>query len=362
MKKIFISATRQNDGKTMVSMGLFKAFQKRFGSVAYMKPVGQQYKVIDGQKIDKDAVLFHSVYGLKDPLIHMSPIAVPSGFTENYIMNPNRELLVNQITNAYTELTKDKEFLLIEGTGHAGVGSVFDMSNGDVAKLIGSKVVLVSLGGIGRSIDEIMLNKSCFDKVGVEIIGVIVNKVKKDKYDKVYPIVKKGLARHNIELLGMVPFETNLSKPTIVEIKEELGADLLSGANGLHNPVEKVVIGAMEPHDALDYLVQNTLLIVPGNREGLIMTALFGNMLQTKTNFSVSGIVFTAGIRPNQKILDLIRQTDIPLMIVNDDSFMVTTKINNMLVKLRSEEQDKIKTIHHLVEQYIDVDDLCSRL
>lgn len=344
-------------------MGLFKAFQKRFGKVAYMKPVGQQYKVIDGQKIDKDAVLFHSVYDLNDPLIHMSPIAVPSGFTENYILNPDRDALVRSIQDAYDALTKDKKFLLIEGTGHAGVGSVFDMSNGDVAKIIGSKVVLVSLGGIGRAIDEIMLNKTCFDKAGVEIIGVIVNKVKEDKYEKVYPIVKQGLARHGIPLLGMIPFEQNLSKPTIGEIQEELGADYLSESKkGLHNPVEKVVIGAMEPHDALNYLVKNTLLIVPGNREGLIMTALFGHLLQTKTAFSVSGIVFTAGIKPNEKILELMRQTEIPLMLVQDDSFMVTTKINNLLVKLRSEEKDKIRTIHHLVEQYVDVDDLISRL
>ncbi|NBV84081.1 hypothetical protein EBR57_08180, partial [bacterium] len=55
MKKVFVAATRQNDGKTMVSLGLFNAFQKRFKDVAYMKPVGQQYRVVDGKKIDKDA-------------------------------------------------------------------------------------------------------------------------------------------------------------------------------------------------------------------------------------------------------------------------------------------------------------------
>ena len=33
-----------------------------------------------------------------------------------------------------------------------------------------------------------------------------------------------------------------------------------------------------------------------------------------------------------------------------------------MLVKLRSNEPDKIKTVQNLVEQYVDVDGICERL
>ena len=108
-KRIFIAATRQNDGKTMVSMGLFHAFQKRFGSVGYMKPVGQQYKIINGKKIDKDAVLFHQVYGLHDSMEWMSPIAVPKGFTEDYILNPDRERLVAKLQHAYGKIANQNE-------------------------------------------------------------------------------------------------------------------------------------------------------------------------------------------------------------------------------------------------------------
>ena len=33
------------------------------------------------------------------------------------------------------------------------------------------------------------------------------------------------------------------------------------------------MIGDMMPHDALDHISKNTLMIVPGNREGLVLTA-----------------------------------------------------------------------------------------
>ena len=55
-------------------------------------------------------------------------------------------------------------------------------------------MIIVSLGGIGRPIDEILLNKAVFDKKGVELLGVIVNKVNQKKYDKINDLVRKGLA------------------------------------------------------------------------------------------------------------------------------------------------------------------------
>ena len=58
-EKVFIAATRQNDGKTTVSLGLFNALRNSDPSIQYMKPVGQQYVETDGKKIDKDAILFN---------------------------------------------------------------------------------------------------------------------------------------------------------------------------------------------------------------------------------------------------------------------------------------------------------------
>ena len=52
------------------------------------------------------------------------------------------------------------------------------------------------------------------------------------------------------------------------------------------------MIGDMMPHNALDHITKNTLMIVPGNREGLVLTALCENLL-TQGPHLVSGIVFT---------------------------------------------------------------------
>src|SRR5258706_16115245 len=175
--RVFIAATRQNDGKTTAALGLIAALQKFYPRIGYIKPVGQRFVNIEEQKIDEDTVLMDSVFRLNCPLGDMSPIAVEPDFTRKYLQSSNREALVKKIENAFDRVSWEKEFVLCEGSGHAGVGSVFDLSNAQVAKILGAKVIIVTQGGIGRPIDEVSLNQALFEKEGVEIIGVILNKV-----------------------------------------------------------------------------------------------------------------------------------------------------------------------------------------
>src|SRR5215475_525961 len=232
--RIFIAATRQNDGKTTVSLGLISALQRRYPRVGYIKPVGQRFVEIEEQKIDEDTVLMDAIYRLNCPLIDMSPIAVEPDFTRKYLEVANNDALVRRIRQAFDRVAWEKDFVLCEGSGHAGVGSVFDLSNAQVAKILGAKVIIVSQGGIGRPIDEVSLNKALFEKEGVEIIGVILNKVLGPKVDYVTEFARRGLKRKGLELLGVIPHQRVLSSPTIESIREELRAEMLNETNGMH--------------------------------------------------------------------------------------------------------------------------------
>src|SRR5271170_3558561 len=211
--RVFIAATRQNDGKTTTSLGLIAALQKSFPRVGYIKPVGQRFVEIEDEKIDEDTVLMNAVYRLNTPLVDMSPIAVEPDFTRKYLEAANNEALVRRIRQAFDRVAWEKDFVLCEGSGHAGVGSVFDLSNAQVAKTLGCKVIIVSQGGIGKPIDEVSLNQALFEKEGVEIIGVILNKVMEDKVEHIRNFAGRGLKRKGLELLGVLPYEQTLCNP-----------------------------------------------------------------------------------------------------------------------------------------------------
>src|SRR2546428_7747664 len=219
--RVFIAATRMNDGKTTASLGLLSALQKCYPRIGYIKPVGQRFVEIEEQKIDEDTVLMDRVFRLNCPLVDMSPIAVEPDFTRKYLESANYEVLLKKIQNAFDRVAWEKDFVLCEGSGHAGVGSVFDLSNARVAKILGAKVIIVSQGGIGKPIDEVCLNQALFEKEGVEIIGVICNKVLPAKLDYVTEFARRGLKRKGLDLLGVVPHQPILSSPTIEAIRDE---------------------------------------------------------------------------------------------------------------------------------------------
>ncbi|MHB0911904.1 MAG: phosphotransacetylase family protein [Armatimonadota bacterium] len=360
--KVYVAATRQNDGKTIASVGLIAALTRRLEKVGYIKPVGQHYVEVRGHKVDEDAVLIKETYKCDCPLPCMSPVAVPRGFTETYIEHPHRDALVREVRDAYEAVSAGKDFVLIEGTGHAGVGSVFDMSNADVAAMLGAKVLLIAAGGLGRPIDEIMLNKAVFDQAGVQVVGVIINKVQEDKYDKINRLVRKGLARKGIEVLGVMPYKPVLTNPTLEQLIDDVEGELLSGKDQLKTEVRKVIIGAMPPHDALRYLGKNTLLITPGTREDLILAALGSHVVGEGSDSSVAGIVLTGGVLPHRRVMELIHRANIPVIRVAGDTFRAATKIHSVMVKLRPGDTRKIHAAERLVQQYVDIDRLLELL
>ncbi|MCP4649394.1 MAG: AAA family ATPase [PVC group bacterium] len=361
-KRVFIAATHQNDGKTTVSLGLIYCLKKMFGDVGFIKPVGQRYLIEQGYKADEDSILIEHVCKMKTPIKDMSPIAVERGFTENYIKKPEKAKLVKQIKESYQKIAKDNDLVVIEGTGHAGVGGVFDLSNAAVAKLLKAKVILISSGGIGRPIDEILLNKALFDKEGVEIMGVVINKVLPQKYKKIDSLVRKGLARKGLKVLGMIPYDPVLSKPTIGQIKAELKAQVLYGATYSDNVVEKIVIGAMEPHDALDYIDDKSLVITPGDREDIILTALSMHLIYGDNGPSVSGLILTGGISPHPSVLNLVKCADIPVLLVKEDTYNIASRVHDLTVKIRPKDKTKTNLVIDMVNKYVNIDEIVKAL
>src|SRR5213075_2488174 len=185
----------------------------------------------------------------------------------------NNEALVKKIQRAFDRVAWEKDFVLCEGSGHAGVGSVFDLSNAQVAKILNAKVIIVSQGGIGKPIDEVSLNRALFEKEGVEIIGVILNKVLLGKVDYVSEFARRGLKRKGLELLGVIPHQSILSRPGLDSVREELRTQPLNSVTHSPNQIEDVVVGAMGVNNAVPYFRRGVLLITPGDREDIILAA-----------------------------------------------------------------------------------------
>lgn len=355
-KRLFVAATRMNDGKTTTCLGLYEAMQGIYPRVGFIKPIGQRFVDVKGQQIDEDSVLLDTIYNVHVPIESMSPVAVDSTFTRRFIKNPEPMLaqLTDKICRAFDRVSWEKDFTLIEGTGHAGVGSVFDLSNARVAKLLRAKVLLISPGGIGRPIDEIALNKALFDKDGVEVIGAVLNKVDADKIPQIAEFAGKGLSRFGVPLLGVLPKQNLLSSPNLSQIVEEIGGRWLKApASRAVHRIRRVVVGAGTPLSLVDHLTPGTLLITPGDRDDILLAAL--GTVRAPSKRPIAGLVLTDGISPSPKLMEMIADSPLPVLAVEDECYTITSKIHGMTVKTLPEDTDKFPVIKQLILDHVDL-------
>ncbi len=357
-QRLFVAATKQNDGKTTVSLGLFGALRKRIGRIGFIKPVGQRFVEVEGRRIDEDSVLIDQTFAVHTPLEAMSPIAVEPDFTRRYIEHSNNEHLVRHIQHSFDRAAWEKEFIIIEGTGHAGVGSVFDLSNARVAKLLESKVILVTRGGIGQPIDEIALNKALFDREGVEVVGVVLNKVLKEKFDYVRDFARRGFERLGIELLGVIPEEPLLANATLGQICKTIKGEFVHGRNKARRRVQKIIIGAINAANVAEHFRPGTLVITPGDREDVVHAMLSAGA----QDGNIAGLILSGSTAPNPRVIELLADADVPAIASPLESFAVASSIHSMTVKTLPGDVEKIDKIQTLIESHVDIDRLLVKL
>lgn len=358
--RIFIAATEQDAGKTTASLGLYSALRGRFPEIGYIKPVGQRFTEVDGHRIDDDSLLIQSTFDTRIPIEDMSPIAVEPDFTRRYIKEANHEALVKRIRHSFDRSSWEKDFTIIEGSGHAGVGSVFDLSNATVARLLGSKVLLVSPGGIGRPIDEVALNKALFDREGVEVVGVVMNKVRVDKMDYVADFARRGFERLGLELLGVVPMQKMLSEPSLEQIAATISGEFLCNRALARNLAANVIIGAVSSANLLRNITHGTLLVVPGDREDIVLAAISQEGLHEPG--LLSGLVLSDGLKPHPQLISMLTATSLPVVYSKMESYAIAQKIHSLTIKIEPRDLDKIQNIQELIALHLDIPRLLEKI
>ncbi len=358
-RRIFVAATRMNDGKTTTCLGLTASLRRMGLKVGYIKPIAQRVVMSGEDQVDEDTLLIDGIFDLDIPIAAMSPVAIEPDFTKRFLENPDEigPQLRDRICRAFDRAAYGKDIVVVEGSGHAGVGSVFGASNAENARVLGSRAIIVAAGGIGKPIDEVALNKALFDKSGIEVVGVILNKVLPDKADFIRDFAGRGLKRMGIPLLGVVPIQETLVYPNLDQVADETKARWIHQPTGLRR-VRRVIIGAMSARTATDYLNANgtlngTLVIVPGDREDL-----FEAFIKDSGPKSLAGILFTSGLVPSEATLKHLKDANIPMASVEAEAFAVTAKINNMTVKTMRQDADKIPIIEKMIADYVDVKSL----
>jgi len=301
---------------------------------------------IKNSVVDKDAVLFADLLKLDiEPSIH-SPVILGKGSTSKYLDNPDAVDLSKNIIYAREQLEAVHDGIIFEGTGHPGVGSVADVSNATVAKLLDAEVVMVVEGGIGSTIDKLNMSLGLFREAGVPIMGVIVNKVIPSKMEMVQRYVK-------LWPLGY-PLIWTVSKTVegVIELNNEKG----------FNKVEKIIAGSLVDPESLMKSKDNLLVVSSRVLDEAISRIITISEAEGMEESPLCGVIITGKEPIIPASLEYINKHSLPLIRTDLDTFGAVIKISKLEVKINRRTPWKISKAIELINDHVDIDTMIQLL
>ncbi|WP_420420935.1 phosphotransacetylase family protein [Simkania sp.] len=361
----FVAATGQHVGKTTTCLGLMAGLIKRHKQVGFLKPIGQEHVETEtGIRVDKDVLLFKDHFKLQDDYSLMSPVLFPRGFTRDYLDGKIEESSMQEkIATSFEAIKTQNKCLVVEGTGHVGVGSIVNFSNARVASELNLPLIIIASGGLGSSFDAIAVNKALCDAYQVPVAGIILNRVHNDKRDMVLSYMEKALSRWDIPILGCIPFDPFLSKPSMKDFESLFGATLLSGEEHLLRHFRHTRLVATSLKNFRELILPNQLIITPANREDIILATLTKHWdvkIANPLEDLEAGIILTGGTPPRQTIVEALKKANIPMLYAPVSSYKAMEMITSYTVKIRKEDKEKVQEAVDLVERHIDFDKLSN--
>jgi len=353
-KKIFIAATGQHCGKTTISLSLIHLAKKKYARVGFIKPIGPKLFVFDGVQMDMDAALIASIYGLEEDRALMSPVVLGRGYTKKYLSGEiPAELPLESIRQACKELEAKNDFLIIEGSGHGGVGSVIGINNAQIARELDAPVIMVASGGIGCVIDSVELNLSLFKQEGADVRLILVNKLLPEKRAEALHYLQQYFQSRRQTLAGAFDYSTILANPTLIDLSNLLKLPLNGDQQAKSRIINHIQLGAASSQRVIDTLQDSTLLITTSSRDELIVTASALYNIPAYRR-KLAGLVIP-GIAPisaiSQKILD---DSNIPYIRTTQTTAEVFITLTEHVSKITADDQEKISHIKSSAERVFD--------
>ncbi len=354
-RKIFIGATGQNSGKTTTSVSLMYLARKKYERVGFIKPLGPKPTTLRGIALDRDAALMAQVFGLQKDIRFMSPVVVYPDTTRRFIDGefPLAEL-EERIMKAATELEKRCDFLIIEGSGHPGVGSVMKLSNARIARMLDAPILMVTGGGVGSVVDTVSMNLALFRQEGAEVRALLANKLITVKRESTIDYLQRAFADEPFQVLGGFDYQPILANPTLRRISQMLDLPLIGNRRDMGRIIHHVQIGAASTQRVTELLRPSSLLIVTSSRDELLVT--LANLYQMPEYRSrIVGLVIP-GIIPVSTITQrILERSNIPyLRTLNHTTAELHRIITEDVSKITSDDTEKLELLRALAEKRLD--------
>jgi phosphate acetyltransferase len=358
-KNVFIASTEPYSGKSIVALGLLNMLLGKAQKVAYFKPI-----INPDLKTRRDVHIDTVLEYFKLPLQYDETFAFTRQQALKLLEKESQSEMIDTIIHKVKKLEEAHDFTIIDGSDFVGEGTAFEFeANINIAKNLGSPAIIVVSGEKKTTsdvINSVLTVLRNFEMREVQVIGVIVNKVKQDQLKDVKDLLPLQLNKEII--LSVIPEDKNLSAPTMKEIYEQLGAKVVCGEDQLTNQVDNFITGAMQVPQFLNHIKENVVIVTPADRGDIVISAIQANLSMNYPK--VAGIVLTVGgklDKPVQRLVDGLSSV-IPIISVKSGTFETTARLGTIHSRITADNTKKVLLAIDTFDKYVDVKSLEEKL
>lgn len=345
MKNIIVTSLRKDAGKTSVIVGLAKNSSQKIG---YLKPFGDRLLYRKKRLWDFDAAACTVAMGATE-----SPESMSIGFDHSKLrFMYDEQTIAAKVQEIASENSVGKEIMLIESGTELTRGLSVNLDALSICRYIDGELLVILSGSNDQISDDAYALKWILDQNDVKLAGVIINKVHDvEDFKTVY---EEELSALGLPILGIIPFEETLTRPSMQFLSDLFFAKVLAGDKGLSNTYKDIFVGAMSADAVLRvqrFNKESKLVITSGDRSDMILAAL-----DTKA----AGIILTNNILPPANIIAMAGAANTPLLLVAQDTFQAAKKVDGLVSLLSKDDDEKMEILKKLVVANVKTEDVLS--
>ena len=357
---LYIATIDRYSGKSLVSLGVTELLLRKTTRVGIFRPViGAQ----PGEERDKNIDLLLRHFDIHQE--YDTTYGLPMHEAEELIGQGRYDEVLDRIIARYKALGECCQFILCIGSDLESATAALEFNfNADVAKNLGASVLLVG-SGMDRQVASIANSAHATVKAyqdrGAQVLGMVVNRVAMNQLEELRGALKEELKDEDL-IVAVIPAHETLASPTMREVAEQLGGEILLGSDQLDTLAHDYLVIAMRLDNYLEHLTENALLITPGDRSDVILSAQQAH--RSNRYPQVAGIVLSGGIKPAPSVTRMLEglKAVVPIMSVQTDTYDTARRVSGIRSYITADNRPKIDLSLELFEEFVDTAELESRI
>lgn len=337
--------------KSAVALGVVDHLAKHGGKVGVFRPILRRF---DG----RDHILDLLLSRLPGPTDRQRAIGVTYAD-----VNADPAKAMSTIVDRFYIAAADQDTMVIQGSDFCDGTLAAEFGyNAEIAANLSAPILLVipahdrSPGEVrSATISAIAEAESAHAKV----FAVIAHCVLGD--EQAYCDALSGLGP-DIQVYA-IPADPLLVAPTVRDQMEQVGGELLFGQDDmLDRESTGIVVGGMTMPHILDRLFDGATLVVPGDREEVLLAAVTAQV--SAATPPLAGVILNGGFKLSPQVYQLVEGLDVSLPIITstDGTMQTAQHLDGLRGRLEITATRKVARALELFETHVDAEALVGQL